>query len=152
MHRWSGWRGNDDGSAALEFIAVGVILLVPLVYLIIALGAIQEQTLGVEAAARHMARAIATAPDAAAAAARGDAVLAGVVDEYGLDAEAVEVALRCEPAVLECPSAGATLLVTVASRVRMPLVPPVFGLERAGSVEVRAEAAQKISRLWGVGE
>jgi hypothetical protein len=29
---------DDDGSAALEFIAVGVILLVPLVYLIIALG------------------------------------------------------------------------------------------------------------------
>ena len=34
MHRWSRWVRNDDGSAALEFIAVGVILLVPLVMLL----------------------------------------------------------------------------------------------------------------------
>ena len=53
---------DDDGSAALEFIAVGVILLVPLVYLIIALGAVQEQTLGVEAAARHTACLLYTSP------------------------------------------------------------------------------------------
>lgn len=55
---------DDAGSAALEFITIGVILLVPLVYLVVALGAIQEQTLGVEAAARHIARTIAQAPDA----------------------------------------------------------------------------------------
>ena len=40
MRRRSRSMTDDDGSAALEFIAVGVILLVPLVYLIIALGAV----------------------------------------------------------------------------------------------------------------
>ena len=82
---------DDDGSAALEFIAVGVILLVPLVYLIIALGAVQEQTLGVEAAARHTARAIALAPDAGTAAMRSEQVIASISDQYGLDAESIEV-------------------------------------------------------------
>ena len=34
------FRSDDDGSAALEFILVGLVLLVPIVYLVIALGAI----------------------------------------------------------------------------------------------------------------
>ncbi|WP_258131548.1 MULTISPECIES: TadE family protein [unclassified Microbacterium] len=140
---------NEDGSAALEFIAVGVILLVPLVYLVIALGAIQEQTLGAEAAARHIARVISRAPDAVTAAERSDAVLAGIVDEYGLDADAVEMTLVCTRAVVECPSAGATIIVTVATRVQLPLVPEMLGLDRATAVPVQAEAVQKVSRLWG---
>lgn len=142
-------RIDDDGSAALEFIAVGVILLVPLVYLVIALGAIQEQTLGAEAAARHMTRVIARAGDAAAASAASDRVLAGIVDEYGLDPGAVEASLSCTPAGAECPSGGATVTVTVATRVRLPLVPELFGLDRAAAVPVQAAAVQKVSRLWG---
>jgi Flp pilus assembly protein TadG len=140
---------NEDGSAALEFIAVGVILLVPLVYLVIALGAIQEQTLGAEAAARHIARVVSRAPDAVTAAERSDAVLAGIVDEYGLDADAVEMTIVCTPAVVECPSAGATIIVTVATRVQLPLMPEMLGLDRATAVPVQAEAVQKVSRLWG---
>lgn len=140
---------DDDGSAALEFIAVGVILLVPLIYLVIALGTIQEQTLGAEAAARHVARAVAQAPDAAAAAAYGDSVLAGVVDEYGLDPDAVDLSFSCTPAGVACPSPGAVLTVEVDTRVRLPLVPDLFGLAHSAAVPVHAEAVQKVSRLWG---
>ncbi|WP_375163487.1 TadE family protein [Microbacterium sp.] len=149
MRRSNRWVTNDDGSAALEFITVGVILLVPLVYLVIALGVIQEQTLGAEAAARHTARVISQAPDVDTAASRSDAVLAGVIDEYGLDAEAVRVGMTCTPAGVECPSAGATVIVTVATRVSLPFVPPVFGLDRIASIPLEASAAQKVSRLWG---
>lgn len=149
MHRWRVWARNDEGSAALEFVTVGVILLIPLVYLVVALGVIQEQTLGAEAAARHTARAVATAPDAATAARLGEAVLAETTQQYGLDPDSVDISLACAPAVVECPSAGVTLLVTVAARVRLPGVPAVFGLDRAASIEVRAQSAQKVSRLWG---
>ncbi|PRB10401.1 TadE family protein [Microbacterium sp. MYb62] len=140
---------DDDGSAALEFIAVGVILLVPLIYLVITLGAIQEQALGAEAAARHIARVIARAPDAEVAADRSDAVLAGIVDEYGLDPDAVDLSLACTPPAVECPSAGATIIVTVATRVRLPLVPDLFGLDRSTAIPIQAEAVQKVSRSWG---
>lgn len=140
---------DDTGSAALEFIAVGVILLVPLIYLVVALGTIQEQMLGAEAASRHIARVIAESPDAAAAAARGDVVLADVIDEYGLDADAVDVVLSCRPTGVECPSAGATLIVTVTTRARLPLVPEVLELERSTAVPVQAQSVQKMSRLWG---
>lgn len=151
MRRWNRWATDDEGSAALEFIAVGVILLLPLIYLIAVLGVIQEQTLGVEAAARHTARVIALAPDAETAVARSEQVLAGVVEEYGVDADAVDVSLSCAPAGSDCPVAGATVTVTVATRVPLPLVPSLFGLDRSTAIPVEASAVQKISRLWGGG-
>lgn len=142
---------DDDGSAALEFIAVGVILLVPLVYLITALGAIQEQTLGVEAAARHTARAIALAPDAAAAAMRSEQVLESISDQYGIDAASTDVSVTCTPTGVACPSAGVTVTVTVATSVSLPLIPAILGWDGATGIEVEGAAVQKMSRLWGGG-
>ncbi|MDT0158620.1 TadE family protein [Microbacterium sp. ARD32] len=142
---------DERGSAALEFITVGVLLLVPLVYLVLTLGAVQEQTLGAEAAARHTARVIGQAPDADAASARGDAVLRSVIREYGMDQDAVEVHVTCRPAAATCPAAGSTVIVTVATRVSLPFMPPLFGLDRIAAIPVQAEAAQKVSRLWGRG-
>ena len=139
----------ERGSAALEFIIVGLLLLVPLVYLVGALGVIQGQSLGAEAGARHIARAVATAADPRDAARRGDLVLESVVSEYGLDASAVDVTFACRPAGAECPRAGATLVVTVTTRVALPLVPPVLGLDRLASIPIEASSAQKVSRFWG---
>ncbi|MDP3949036.1 TadE family protein [Microbacterium sp.] len=151
MPRWRLWARNDDGSAALEFITAGVILLVPLAYLVITLGAVQESLLGVEAAARHTARVIGQADDVDSAATNSDAVLTSVMDEYGMDAESVDVSMSCAPAGAACPSAGATVIVTVRTRVSLPFVPPIFGLDRAASIPLEAVAAQKVSRLWGTG-
>lgn len=149
MRPWNPWGRNDDGSAALEFIAVGVILLVPLLYLVVALGAIQEQTLGAEAAARHTARVIALAPDAATAAARGDRVLDGIIDEYGMDRDATTLTVGCGHEAVSCPAAGEIMTVTVTTRVSLPLIPPVFGLDDAAAVTIEATAVQKVSRMWG---
>jgi Flp pilus assembly protein TadG len=139
--------GDERGSAALEFILVGLLMLVPLVYLVIALGAIQHQTLGAEAGARHVARAISTAADSAEASERADRVLASVIEEYGLSDVDIEIA--CRPAGSACPAAGATLVVTVRAAVALPLVPPVLGLERFTSIPIEATAAHKVSRFWG---
>ncbi|GAA2587083.1 TadE family protein [Microbacterium binotii] len=140
---------DDDGNASLEFIVAGLILLAPLVYLIVALGAIQSQALGVEAAARHVARAVSTAANAEDAAARADLVLAAVAEEYDIDPDAVVLRWECAPAGVECPSAGATLLLNVSADAPLPLVPPVLGLDQIASVPVEASAVQKVSRLWG---
>lgn len=153
MPPWKAWTDrlaeDERGSAALEFILVGLVLLVPIVYLVVSLGLIQGQSLGVEAGARHLARTVSTAPDAATARERADRVLASVVEEYGLDPASVHVSFACRPVSAECPQAGSTLVVTVAARVALPLVPPVLGLERLASIPVEASAAQKVSRFWG---
>lgn len=149
MRRANPWT-DDEGSAALEFIFGGLILLVPIVYLVVALGMIQGQTLGAEAGARHVARAIATSEDGADAEARTDAVMATVVEEYGLDPGAVDIAVRCTGSSA-CPAAGATVVVTVTTSVSLPLVPPALSLDRLASIPVEASAAQKVSRFWSDG-
>ncbi|MEN2742449.1 TadE family protein [Microbacterium sp. X-17] len=145
--RWSELL-DDRGSAALEFIVVGLLLLVPITYLVVALGQIQGQSLGVQAGARVIARAVATAPDAATASERAHRELASIAAEYELDPGLIAIDLACAPAGVACPSAGATVTVTVSTRVALPLVPPVFGADRAASVPVEARATQKVSRFW----
>lgn len=144
----AGIRG-DDGSAALEFITVGVLMLVPLVYLIVALGMIQGQSLGAEAGARHVARAVSTSPDAASANARAEAVLRSIVDEYDIAPDDVRMSLSCRPAATVCPEAGSTIVVTISTRVALPLVPPVLGLDALAAIPIEASAVQKVSRFWG---
>ncbi|GAA1992028.1 TadE family protein [Microbacterium pumilum] len=141
----------ERGSAALEFIVVGLILLVPLVYLVLALGLIQGQALGVEAGARHIARAVSLATDADSARVTAARVLDSLVDEYGFDADSVHLDLSCAPAGAFCPQAGATLIVKVRTTVTLPLVPPVLGLDRLASIPIEASSAQKVSRFWGTG-
>jgi len=139
----------ERGSAALEFILVGLLLLVPLVYLIVTLGIIQEQALGAEAGARHIARAVSTASGVDDARGRADRVLSAVVEEYGMDAASVDLSLECLPRTAVCPEAGATLVVTLRTRAPLPLVPPVLGLDDLAVIPIEASSAQKVSRFWG---
>ncbi|TDN92555.1 TadE family protein [Microbacterium sp. BK668] len=141
----------ERGSAPLEFILVGLLLLVPLVYVVVALGLIQGHALGAEAGARHVARAISTAAGEADARERAQRTLAAVIDEYGLDEASVDLEMSCAPAGSACPQPGATLVVTLRTRVALPLVPPVLGLDDLASIPVEASAAQKVSRFWGAG-
>jgi Flp pilus assembly protein TadG len=140
---------DDAGSAVLEFILVGLLLLVPLVYLIITLGLIQGQSLGIEAGSRHIARAVATSADLAEARDRTDRVLAAVAADYEIDAARVDMTMTCVPAGAACPSAGVTVVVTVRTDVTLPLMPPVLGLDQIARVPIEASSVQKVSRFWG---
>lgn len=141
---------SEEGSAALEFILVGLVLLVPIVYLIVALGAVQGQALGVETGARQLARTIADAPDAATADLRAARVLDAIVTEYGLDPASVEVTIACSDGGGDCPDAGAMLSVTLVASVPLPLVPAILGLDELARIPIEAAAVQKVSRYWGV--
>ncbi|WP_243074632.1 TadE family protein [Microbacterium sp. SS28] len=141
----------ERGAAVLEFILVGLVLLVPLVYLVVTLGILQEQALGAEAGARHIARAVSTASGPDDARARADRVMAAVADEYGMDGASVDLALECVPRGAECPEAGATIVVTLRAQARLPLVPSILGLGDIAVIPVEASSAQKVSRFWGAG-
>ena len=55
MPRWRRWA-DESGSASLEFITVGMLLLVPIVYLVLALSSLENASFGVEGAARQASR------------------------------------------------------------------------------------------------
>jgi hypothetical protein len=149
----AGWArrlaAGEQGSAALEFVTTGLILLVPLVYLILTLSAVQAGALAVEGAARQAARVFVQAPSPEEAAGRaGRAIDFGLAD-YGIAADAASVTVTCSgSSAASCPSRNAVVTVTVTVDVALPLVPDVLDLSRAASVPVQATARQQVSRFW----
>lgn len=157
MRRSSRWTdrlrdlGDDRGAAALEFLTAGIVLLVPLVYVALALAAVQAGTFAVEAAARHAARvAVLTAgDDHGASRDLVERAARTVLADRGMDARAATIALTCAPEG-RCASAGARVRVEVAIAVALPLVPDLFG-SRIGSVRVEGVATQTVSDYAGSG-
>lgn len=60
-------RRRDDGNAMVEFIFLGIILLIPLIYLVLAVSYVQRNVYGVTQAAREVGRAYALSGDLDAA-------------------------------------------------------------------------------------
>jgi len=139
----------SDGSASLEFVTAGLLLLVPLVYLALAIASIQGGALAVEGAARHAARVFVEAPDVASARARAAETVAVALADYGLPAHAAHVEILCRPAPADCLRRGGLVTVAVRSSVPLPLLPDVGGLDRGASLPVESAATQRVSRFWG---
>jgi Flp pilus assembly protein TadG len=138
---------SEGGSASLEFLTAGLILLIPLVYLVVALSAIQGGAMAVEGAARQAARVYVQSPDADEAIARAARAVEFGLADYGIDAADADVRIDCESS-RDCLARQNTVTVTVDVLVPLPLVPDVLSLRNLASVPVQASATQTVSRFW----
>lgn len=157
MPRWKRWisdsAGNDadEGSASLEFITVGLILLVPFVYLVLAASSIQAGAFAVEGAARQAARVYVQSATDAEANARAARAIELTLSDYGFDASDADVRVECAPKPSTCLTREGVVTVTVRLRASLPLVPSVLDLQTAASVPLQASAIERVSRFWGAG-
>ncbi|WP_327012625.1 hypothetical protein [Cryobacterium sp. GrIS_2_6] len=142
---------SDHGSASLEFITTGMILLVPLVYLVLAMSVLQGGALAVEGAARQAARVYVRAPSEAVAAERAQRAVDFALADYGLPAGDAQVSIDCAAAAGGCLKRRTAVTVTVRLRVPLPLVPDVLGLAGTASVPLESNATQTVSRFWQPG-
>ena len=122
----------DDGSAIVEFVFLAVVVLVPLVYLIAAVAAVQRSSLAVGQAARDAGRAFATSDSPADAHVRVAAAVRLALADQGLpdDAELrfVRAGASCSGAAVRPRlTPGAEFTVCVARRVDLPGVPSLLG-------------------------
>ncbi|WP_297602633.1 hypothetical protein [Microcella sp.] len=140
---------SDRGSASLEFITAGMLMLIPLVYLILTLGTIQSAALATEGAARQAARVFVQAPSHAAGSAAAQRALDLALADHGLDPSSVALSISCAPNPGQCHTRRGWVTVDVAVRVPLPLVPPIFDLRVPLAVPVEASATQQVSRFWG---
>ncbi len=138
---------NDEGSASLEFITAGMLLLIPLVYLVVAVGAVQGATLATEGAARQAARVYVESPDQDTAIKRAQQAIDFALADYGLDSKQADVTITCTSSCLEPES---LVSIGVGVKVVMPLVPAVLKLDQAAVVPVSSRASQVVSRFHGV--
>ncbi len=148
--RWIDGRrlaASDDGSASLEFITVGVLLLVPLVYLVLVVSSLQSASLGVEGAARQASRVFVQAESEADARAAAERAIRVTLADYGLDADDAEVAISCRPDPADCLARRGFVTVEIATVVPLPLAPPVLAVAVPLGVPVQALATEQVSRF-----
>lgn len=132
---------NEEGSAAVEFVFLGVLLLVPLVYLILTAGQVQGAAYAMVGAAEHAAKVYAAASpeDGPDGQARAAAELA--LTDFGFDPGALELQIRCSP---ECGVPGSTVTVTAAMNVPLPFA-GALGADLA-PVRVDSTSMQTVER------
>ncbi len=134
MSRRGGRVRGEPGSALVELVWLVVLLLVPLVYIVVAVFEVQRAAFGSTAAARAAGRAFVLAPDEELGRARAQAAAEVAMADQGLGPEGA-VAIRCRPS---CLTPGSVVEVRVAYQVRLPFLPDALG-EQAPSVSVDAE-------------
>ena len=140
---------DESGSASLEFVTAGLILLLPMVYLVLVMAAIQAGALAVEGAARQAARVFVQSEsdnDAEAAAARA---IEFALTDYGIDATSASVSIVCTPEPADCLTRRGFVTVAVEVRVPLPLMPPALTVDAPLAVPLSATATQQVSRFWG---
>jgi hypothetical protein len=150
MPPWRRWFA-DEGSAPLEFITAGLLLMVPLVYLIVAISALQGAAFAAEGAARQAARVFVQSPSTAEAERASARAALVALDDFGISEDAARLDFDCLPDPRNCLTRSGTVTVTVRVLIELPLVPSFLGLDAATSVPFDATATQTVSRFWGSG-
>jgi hypothetical protein len=143
---------GEAGNAPVEFLVGGVILLVPLIYLGLALAAIQGASLATEGAAREAARVYVSAATDASGRTSADRAVTVALADRNLPRRDGDLTLRCDGApagASDCLAAGTRVTATIRTVVELPFVPPIFGLDKAARVPVDATATAPIFRLGG---
>lgn len=124
---------RDDGSAAVEFIWLTLLLLVPLVYVMIAVFDAQRAAFAVESASRSAARAFLHAPDVRTAEERARLAASVALQDQRIDAGTVQI--TCLPSPGDCLAPGSSVRVFVRVSQPLPLTPSVLG-EQLGAITV----------------
>jgi hypothetical protein len=132
---------SERGSAIVEFHFLGLLMLVPLVYILLAVLDVQRASYGVTQAAREAGRIYVATGDEAAARLAAQVALA----DQRLAAGGAEIVIRCS--VTPCYRPGAEVSVTVGSTVRLPFIPEVLAGAVHGQIPVDATHASVIDRF-----
>lgn len=135
---------TDEGSASLEFITAGMLLLVPVVYLVMAVSAVQGATLATEGAARHAARVYVQAANQSVASSQAQQAVNVALADFGIASDTATVNISCSTT---CLTPRALVTVSVAVDVPMPLVPAIFNLHQLAVVPVSAQASELVSKF-----
>jgi Flp pilus assembly protein TadG len=132
-------RPHDQGGSALvEVTWLAILLMVPLLYIVLAVFEVQRAAFGVSSGARAAARSFAQAPSEATAPDFASRAARLAMADQGLEDERRFMEIRCTPDPVNCLAPGSMVTVAVRYAVPLPLLPPALGQQRP-SVRVEAE-------------
>lgn len=116
-------RRDESGSALVEMVWLGILLLVPLVWIILSVFEVQRGAFAVTAAARAAGRAYALAPDDQTGLQRARAVARQTLDDQGAEGMPLDVEVTCTTAKGRCHDGTSVITVRITSGVELPMFP-----------------------------
>jgi len=119
-------RQDESGTALVEVTWLAILLLVPLVYVVLAVYDVQRHAFATTAAARAAGRAFVLAPGVEQGAAQARAAAEVALADQDVDPGRVQLDLTCRP-VGDCLAPGSVVVVDVRTQVVLPLVPTALG-------------------------
>jgi len=120
-------RRDESGTALIEFIWLGLLLLVPLVYIMWSVFDAQRGAFAASSASRAAGRAFVLAPDQETAKDRAEAAVDIALIDQGVDPDDADVIITCEPRQGQCLTSGSVITVEVVVQQPLPLVPSALG-------------------------
>lgn len=131
---------DEQGSALVELVWLGVILIVPVVYVVVSAFQVQQGAFATAGAARAAARAYALAPDDATGTLRARAAAQAVYADHRITDHDPDLSVSCDPAG-DCRSGGSVITVSVSTTVPLPYLPDFLAQDRTG---VRVEGTHTV--------
>jgi len=121
---------REEGTATIEFVWLSILLLVPFVYILVAVFDAQRASYGVSTASRSAARAFLQAPDVATGERRARLAARVALDDQGIDAASVRI--TCLPSPADCLQPGSSVRIVVRTTQALPLTPSALGSQLGG--------------------
>ena len=134
-------RRGETGTALVEVTWLSILLLVPLMYVVLAVFEVQRAAFAVNAATRAAGRAYSLAPFESQGPARAHAAAQVAMADQGLDIGDAVLDTSCEPDPRNCLSPGSVIRVRMTYQVSLPLMPDVLGGDKPS---IRVEAEQSV--------
>jgi hypothetical protein len=127
-------RGRvDEGRAVVEFVFLGILLLLPLTYLVLTLARIQSAAFCASLAGREASRAFVTGTDDEQAHGRAFAAAAIAFEDFDFDREAA-LSVGCDGS--PCLRPGGVVTSTAVIDVPLPLIPDFLAGTLPSSVSI----------------
>ena len=129
---------DESGTAIIEFVWLAILLLIPLLYVVLAVFDTQRTSYAASSAARSAGRAFITSPDEKSAYARARAAARLAFADQGIEGAPMRLVIRCDPHPDNCLSPGSVVRAEVHASVALPLMPAALG-SNTPSIRVDSE-------------
>ncbi|MGZ4441760.1 MAG: hypothetical protein ACXVXC_01240 [Nocardioidaceae bacterium] len=132
---------GERGTVLVEVTWLSILLLVPLLYVVLAVFEVQRAAFGVTAATRAAGRAFTLAPSQADAFARARTAAAVALADQGLVLDRGRLEVSCSPRPAACLTPGSVVHVALSYPVALPLMPAALG---GNTPSIRVAAEQQV--------
>lgn len=136
-------RGRDEGSAIVEFVFLGVLLTIPIFYLVVLLARLHAGAYAVSLASREAGRTFVTAATEASAPSRAQAAAGIAFQDQGFGGKGA-VAIEC--AARPCLTRDAQVRTRAELAVQLPFVPDFVANVVPSSITLRATHVESVDR------